>query len=296
MSCRPRLVLVDGTGSLYRAFFALPPLTTSAGVPTNAVLGFATMLLKLFREEAPEAAAVVFDGPEPTARHREFPAYKAQRPETPEPLIRQIPFVHRFLTGLRVPLLLLPGEEADDILASAAIQAAAQGYAVLLVTGDKDLLQLVGEGIRVRDPVRPRVLGPEEVVARYGVPPAGIPDLLALMGDSVDNIPGIPGVGEKTARELLGRFGSLEGVLGGAGEITRPKLRQALAAHAEQARLSRRLATLRTDLPLPWTVQEFTRREPDGAGLLELCRELELTRLAEQFAQPSLGPAAEPCG
>ncbi len=284
----PRLVLVDGSASLYRAFFALPALSNSRGIPTNAVLGFTTMLLKLLREEEPEAVAVAFDGPGPTARHREFPAYKAQRPDMPGRLVEQIPLVHRLLAAMRVPLLMVAGEEADDILATIAEAGAAQGYLVRLVTGDKDLLQVVGERIVVRDPQSSRTLGTAEVEERYGIPPAQVPDLLALMGDSSDNIPGVPGVGEKTAGELLRRFGSLEGVLGGVTEIRRPKLREALTAHAEQARFSRQLATVRRDLPVPWSVTDFIRRSPDIPALLALFRELEFTRLIQQFEQPPL--------
>ena len=283
-----RLVLVDGSASLYRAFFALPALTNSRGTPTNAVLGFATILLKLLREEKPAAAAVVFDSPGPTTRHREFSAYKAQRPAMPERLVEQIPLVHRLLAAMRVPLLLVAGEEADDILATIATTAAAQGYLVRLVTGDKDLLQVVGDRIVVRDPMAPRTLGPAEVEGRYGISPAQVPDFLGLMGDSSDNIPGVPGVGEKTARDLLQRFGSLEAVLERAAEVTRPKLREALMTHAEQARFSKRLATIRTDLPVPWSIADLARQEPDVPALLALFRELGFTRLIQQFEQPTL--------
>ncbi len=291
MTTTPHLLLVDGSASLYRAFFALPALSNSRGIPTNAVLGFATMLIKLFREEEPDAAAVAFDGPGPTARHREFPAYKAQRPAMPDRLVEQIPLVRRLLEAMRVPLLMVAGEEADDILASMAATAAGQGYFVRVVTGDKDLLQTVGERIAVRDPQASRIIGPPEVEARYGIPPARVPDLLALMGDSSDNIPGVPGVGEKTAGDLLRRFGTLEGVLDRVAEISRPKLREALTTHAEQARLSKRLATIRQDLPLPWSVGDLGRREPDTPALLALFRELEFTRLVQQFEQPGLGIA-----
>jgi 5'-3' exonuclease len=156
-----------------------------------------------------------------------------------------------------------------------------------LVTGDKDLLQLVGDRVTVRDPVKGRRTGPAEVREKYGVPPPGVPDFLALMGDSVDNIPGVPGVGAQTARELLAQFGSLEAVLDRAGEIARPKLREAIRRHAEQARLSKRLAVIRTDLALPWTLSDLARREPDTGRILALCRELSLTRLAGQFQQPA---------
>lgn len=288
MSDAPRLVLVDGSASVYRAFHALPPLSNSAGLPTHAVLGFTTMLLKLVREEEPQALAVAFDGPGPTTRHREFPAYKANRPAMPDTLVAQIPFVHRVVDALRVPRLMIPGEEADDILGTVAVRAAAQAYDVRVVTSDKDLLQLVGERIVVRDPLTPKTSGPLEVETRYGIAPGQVPDLLALMGDSSDNIPGVPGVGEKTARDLLRRFGSLEEALTHAAEVERPKLREALAAHAEQATLAKRLATIRTDLEVPWVVTDLARTAPDTTALLALFRELEFTRLVQQFEQPGL--------
>jgi 5'-3' exonuclease len=288
----PCLVLVDGSASLYRAFFALPPLSNSRGLPTHAVLGFTTMLLRLLRDEEPQAVAVAFDGPELTARHREFPEYKAQRPATPDSLIQQIPCVHRLLGAMRVPILMVPGEEADDILATMAVRAASRGYVVRVVTSDKDLLQIVGERIVVRDTQKQQTTGPAEVVSRYGVPPECMPDLLALMGDSSDNLPGVPGIGAKTARDLLQRFGSLESVLDRLTEVERPKLQAALQAHAEQARLCKRLATIRTDLPLPWEVEALRRCEPDTAALLSLFRELEFTRLLQQFSQPSLNGMA----
>ncbi len=284
----PRLVLVDGSSSLYRAFFALPPLSNSTGLPTHAILGFTTMLLKLLREEEPEAVGVGFDGPGPTARHLEFAAYKAQRPEMPEDLARQIPHVQRLLEAMRVPVLMMPAQEADDILGSLAVRAVPAGYRVVLISGDKDLLQLVGERVVVRDTMKQRTWGPAEVQERYGISPGQIPDLLALMGDSIDNIPGVPGVGEKTARDLLRRFGTLEAVLERCAEVKRPKLREALRAHAEQARLCKRLATIRTDLPVPWAPAEFTRRAPDWAALLALFRELEFSRLIQQFSQGQL--------
>jgi 5'-3' exonuclease len=285
MANGPRLILVDGSSSLYRAFFALPPLSNSKGTPTHAILGFTTMLLKLLREEEPDAVAVAFDGPGPTARHHEFAEYKAQRPEMPEAMVQQIPHVHRVLAAMRVPVLMMPAEEADDILGSVAMRAAAEGYRVVLVSGDKDLFQLVGERIVVRDTMKERTWGPAEVQERYGISPGQFPDLLGLMGDSVDNIPGVPGVGEKTAQDLLQRFGMLEAVLERSVEVGRPKVREALLTHAEQARLSKRLATIRTDLPIPWATADLARKGPDMAALLELFRELEFSRLVQQFSQ-----------
>jgi 5'-3' exonuclease len=283
-----RMVLLDGSSSLYRAFFALPSLSNSKGTPTHAILGFTTMLLKLLREEEPDAVAVAFDGPGPTARHLEFAEYKAQRPAMPEAMAQQIPYVHRVLAAMRVPILMIPAEEADDILGSMAIRAAAEEYRVVLVSGDKDLFQLVGERIVVRDTMKERIWGPAEVQERYGISPGQFPDLLALMGDSIDNIPGVPGVGEKTARDLLQHFGTLEAVLERSADVARPKVREALMTHAEQARLSKRLATIRRGLPIPWVEADLTRKAPDMAALLELFLELEFSRLVQQFSQPTL--------
>ncbi len=285
MAITPRLVLVDGSSSLYRAFFALPPLSNSRGVPTHAILGFTTMLLKLLREEEPDALAVAFDGPGPTTRHHEFAEYKAQRPEMPEAMVQQIPYVHRVLEAMRVPILMIPAEEADDILGTVAVRAAAEGYQVTLVSGDKDLFQLVGERIVVRDTMKERTWGPAEVRERYGISAEQFPDFLALMGDSIDNIPGVPGIGEKTARDLLQRYGAIETVLERAAEAPRPKVREALQRYAEQARLSKRLATIRTDLPIPWAPADLSRKAPDIPALLDLCRDLEFSRLAQQFSQ-----------
>jgi 5'-3' exonuclease len=278
-------MLVDGSSSLYRAYFALPPLSNSKGIPTQAVLGFATMLLKLLREEVPDGLAVAFDGPGPTTRHQEFAAYKADRPGMPDAMAQQIPHVYRLLEALQVPILLVAGEEADDILGTLAVRAVGEGYQVTLITGDKDFFQLVGEGITVRDTMKQRSWGAREVQDRYGILPAQMPDLLALMGDAIDGIPGIPGVGEKTARELLQRFGTLEEVLERTSEVPRAKLRDSLREHADRARLSKRLATIRTNLAVSWNPAELLRKPPDTAALLTLFRELEFTRLAQQFSQ-----------
>lgn len=289
MSSTSRLVLVDGSASVYRAFHALPLLSTASGTPTHAVLGFTNILLKLLRDEEPDAVGIAFDGPGPTTRHREFADYKANRPAMPDALVVQIPLVHRVVDAMRIPRLMIPGEEADDILGTLAVRAAGQRYEVRVVTADKDLLQLVGERVVVRDPLTPRTTGPAELDGRFGIPPGLVPDLLALMGDASDNIPGVPGVGEKTARDLLRRFGSLEAVLERTGEVERPKLREALTAHADQARLSKHLATIRTDLDLPWDVRDLVRHPPDAAALVAIFRELQFTRLVQQFEQPTLG-------
>jgi 5'-3' exonuclease len=285
----PRLVLVDGSASLYRAFHALPPLATQQGLPTHAVLGFATMLLKLLREERPAAAGVIFDGPGPTPRHREFAEYKAQRPHMPDSLVRQLAYVHRFLEALRMPMLALPGEEADDVLGTLARRGVEAGYEVVVVTGDKDLLQVVGDRIVVREPLKAGATGPQEVSQRYGLPPERLCDYFALIGDHIDNIPGVPGVGQKTARELVQRFGTTEALLARLDEVPRPKLRELLRTHADRIRQNRQLVCLSLDLALPISVADLRRLEPDRAALLALCEELEFHRLAQQFRQPDLG-------
>lgn len=284
----PACYVIDGSSYLYRAFHALPPFTTSRGVPTHAVLGFATMLLKLVRERRPEYLGVAFDGPGPTVRHRAFAEYKAQRPPMPEALAQQIPHVHRAVEALRVPLILVEGEEADDILATLARQAREGGVPAVIVTGDKDLLQLVTDGITVYEPMRDRWYGRAEVEARYGVRPDALVDLFGLTGDAIDNVPGVPGVGEKTARALLQEFGSLDGLLADLGKVGRPKLREALAAHAEQARRSRELVRARTDVALPVDLEGLRRRPPDAEAFLALCRDLEFSKLQALFAQGNL--------
>ena len=284
----PACYLIDGSSYLYRAFHALPPLSTSRGVPTNAVLGFAGMLLKIVRERSPDYAGVAFDGPGPTVRHHAYAEYKAQRPPMPEPLVQQVPLVHRVVEALRLPLLMVEGEEADDILASLATTAREGGAHAVIVTGDKDLLQLVGDGVTVYDPMRDKWYDRAEVEARYGVPPEALVDLFGLAGDAIDNVPGVPGVGEKTARALLQEFGSLDRVLDEVARVRRPKLREALAAHAEQARQSRDLVRVRRDVAVPVDLAGLRRRPPDAEAFLVLCRELELNRLQAAFAQGDL--------
>jgi len=285
VSGRPRLCLVDGSSYVFRAFHGLPPLTGPGGRPTNATYGFTTMLLRLLREQAPEYAGIIFDTEGPTERHLAFEAYKAQRPPMPEALAVQLPDIREVVAGLRLPFVAEPGQEADDLLGSLALRGAASGFDVVLVTGDKDMCQVVGPHVRLYDSMRDRWTGEAEVRERFGVPPASVPEVMGLMGDSVDNIPGVPGVGEKTAKQLIAEFGSIENLLGSLPAVKRPRLREALAAHAEQARLSRALATIRTDLPIPFHPEAFRRKPPDLAALGNLFKALGFTRLLEAVAQ-----------
>ena len=274
-----QLYLIDGTSYIYRAFHALPPLSNSRGLPTGAIYGCTTMFLKILRERAPEHVAVVFDAGGETERHREFEAYKAQRPPIPETLTPQIPYVYQVVGALNVPTLMAEGTEADDIIGTVATQAAADGFQVTIVSGDKDLLQLVGPAIQVYDPMRDKTYRVRDVEERYGVPPEAMADLMSLTGDAVDNIPGVPGVGEKTASALIQEFGTVENLLRSLDRVKRPRLREALKMHAEQIRKNRTLVTIRTDVPLSVSVEALRRPPPDWERLRDLFRELEFTRL-----------------
>jgi DNA polymerase-1 len=237
------------------------------------------MLLKVIKEKSPDYLAVAFDPKGPTRRHLEYKDYKAQRPPMPKDLVPQIPYIHALVKAFRVPVFVMEGQEADDVIATLTRLALDADLEVVIITGDKDILQLVGPGVRVYDPLKERVYGPAEVEDRYGVPPTSIVEIMGLMGDASDNIPGVPGIGEKTAQALVKQYGTIENVLAHAVEIKRPKLRQSLIEHAELARISRDLAVLRSDVPLLVDFQRFSRQEFDGAALLTLFRELEFTSL-----------------
>ena len=289
-----RLFLIDGHGYIYRAFFALPPLSTSKGLQTNAVYGFTNMLLKIVREQQPEYLAVAFDSAGPTQRHVEFEDYKAHRPPMPDPMVQQLPYIERMVEAFAIPKLMIEGYEADDLIGTIARQAEAQGLEVTIVTADKDMLQLVSPGVKVFDTLKNKVYGEAEVRERFGVDPALVPDVLGLMGDSTDNIPGVKGIGEKTATKLVGEFGAVEQILARLQDIKQPKLRAALEQHAEEARRSRRLATIVLDCPIALDLAAFRRQEPDLDRLTVLCRELEFTALLRALA-PATQASSVPC-
>jgi len=278
------LYLIDGSSYLFRAYHALPPLSTSEGVPTGAVYGFTTMLLKIVRERRPDAMVVVFDPPGPTERHERFAEYKANRAEMPEELGRQIPYIHRVVEAMRIPVLVQPGHEADDVIGSLAAKAVAADFRVTIVTSDKDMLQLVAPRIQVYDSMKDKVYGEREVLERFGVAPGQIPDLLGLVGDPIDNIPGVRGIGEKTARSLIQQYGAIEALLARLSEIRPPRVRDLLSAQGAQARLSRSLAAIRTDLPIDLDLHALAVGPPNEAALRELFRELEFTGLHHTFA------------
>ena len=195
-SSRKTLYLIDGSAYIYRAFFALPALNNSKGLQTNAILGFTTTLLKIIREKKPDGLVVAFDEKGPTLRHAEFTAYKAQRPPMPEGMSAQIPYIHRVVDALNIPAVRQAGYEADDLIGTLAHQAEQAGFDVVIVTGDKDMLQLLTPHVRIYDPVKDKWLGEVECLERFGVEPARVVEIMGLMGDTADNIPGVKGIGE----------------------------------------------------------------------------------------------------
>ena len=262
------LYLIDGSGFVFRAFHALPPLTRPDGTPVNAVLGFTNMLWKILRGTDADHAAVVFDTARHTFRNELFEAYKANRGETPEELIPQFPLVREAAGAFNLASVELDGFEADDLIAAYAKAARERGARVTIVSADKDLMQLVdAESVVMYDYFKNREIGPEQVRERFGVGPERVIDVQALAGDSSDNVPGVPGIGVKTAAQLINDYGDLDRLLAHAGEIKQPKRRQNLIDHADMARLSRTLVTLRQDTPLPLPLEALARRQPDPGAL-----------------------------
>ena len=289
----PSLWLVDGSHTIFRAYHALPHLSTRQGVPTNAVYGFTTMLLRAIREGNPTHLAVAFDEEAKAKRSELYAEYKATRGAPPEDLTPQFPLVRRVLEALRVPAIGFPGYEADDVIATIARRARAQGWEVVIVSGDKDLMQLVVNGIRCYDSMYEKWYGPAEVEEKWGVPPQQVADLLALTGDKIDNIPGVPGVGEKTAAGLLKAYGTLENVLANAANVKKPKLRENLLASVESVRRGRQLISLYGELPLPVQLEDLERKRVDEPRARKLFTELEFVRLVNDLPRP---PPTPPSG
>ncbi|WP_304516111.1 5'-3' exonuclease, partial [Acetobacter tropicalis] len=237
----PHLVLVDGSGFIFRAFHALPPMTSPHGVPVNAVYGFTNMLARLLREHVGTHLAVVFDAGRHTFRSDIYPQYKAHRPEPPEDLRPQFGLIRDATQAFNVPGIELQGWEADDLIASYATAVRKMGGTCTIISSDKDLMQLIGPGVCMLDPIKQTPIGLPEVEKKFGVLPEKVVDVQALMGDSTDNVPGVPGIGPKTASALINEFGTLEAVLAAAPEMKKSKRRDMLIEHADAARLSRRL-------------------------------------------------------
>ena len=280
----PRLFLIDAMSYIFRAYHALPRLTNRQGQATQAVYGLHNMLRKLLASYQPEYVAAVFDLAGPTFRHESFADYKANREEMPEDLAQQLPYIRALLDALRVPVLAHPGYEADDVIATLARQAAAENLDVLVISSDKDMLQLVEGRVALINPMKDDLLyDREKVVEKLGVAPDQIPDLMALQGDAVDNIPGAPGIGEKGARELIQKYGRVEACLEHAAEVPRKTYREALTNYRDQILLSKQLATLDANAPVRLSLEEVQRQEPDREKLRELFQELDFTSLVREL-------------
>lgn len=267
MSASPHLVLVDGSGFIFRAFHALPPMRNPAGVPVNAVYGFTTMLQRLLREHVGTHLAIIFDAGRHSFRNDLYPLYKAHRPEAPEDLRPQFSLIRDATRAFGVPLIEIAGWEADDIIASYAEVIGHKGGRCTIVSSDKDLMQLVTERVKLLDPLKNKKIDFAEVEAKFGVPPAQVVDVQALMGDSSDNVPGVPGIGPKGAADLVKEFGTLDAVLAAAPNMKESKRQRALIEHADAARLSLQLVKLAKDVPLPESFETLILREPDNDHL-----------------------------
>ncbi|MBI3333383.1 MAG: DNA polymerase I [Candidatus Omnitrophica bacterium] len=282
---KERLFLIDGSSFCYRAFYAIRRLSTSKGQPTNAVYGVVTMLKKLIEEERPDYLGVAFDLPEPTFRHRRYEAYKEHRAPMPEDLVAQLPWIKELLKAFGIPIFEEPGYEADDILGTITLRATKEGLEVVLVTGDKDLFQLLGPEVKVYRPTRDghEIIDEKGLKELLQVRPDQVVDLIALMGDKVDAIPGVPGIGEKTAVELIRRFGSVEGLLKDLKKVPGAARREAIERNLEQLRLSRELASLDTAVHLKLDLKQLRRSEPDRGALIELFKKLEFRSLLKDL-------------
>ncbi|MCL6602797.1 MAG: DNA polymerase I [Paenibacillus sp.] len=289
-----KLILIDGNNIIYRAFFAMPPLTNTAGKPTNAVYGFTTMMLRLIDEHKPTHMIVAFDAGKVTFRHEGYQDYKGGREKTPPELSEQFPMLKELLRDLGVPQFEIGSYEADDIIGTISREADEQGRQVLIVSGDKDMLQLASDHTTIalirKGVTEVELYGPEQIREKYNLTPEQIIDLKGLMGDASDNIPGVPGVGEKTALKLLHQFGSVEGVLAGTGEL-KGKMKEKLEAHAEDAVMSKKLATIHREVPLEhtWEDMVFTGLNKDTAG--PALAKLEFKSLLERLSLSANGPA-----
>ncbi|WP_201723050.1 DNA polymerase I [Caulobacter sp. X] len=286
-----RLFLVDGSAYLFRAYHALPPLTRkSDGLPVGAVQGFCNMLWKLLRDmqgDTPTHLAVIWDHSEKTFRNTLYDQYKAHRPPPPEDLIPQFPLVREATRAFGVPAIELPGYEADDLIAAYACKAREVGGEAVIVSSDKDLMQLVGDGVSMFDPMKNVRIEREQVFEKFGVYPEQVVDVQALCGDSVDNVPGAPGIGIKTAAQLITEFGDLDTLLARAGEIKQPKRRETLINFADQIRLSRALVKLDCDTPLPEPLDDLKVREPDKEVLAAFLEQMEFRSLARRVGDGS---------
>jgi len=298
-----RLFLLDGSALAYRSYFAFirAPLVNSKGIDTSGAFGFTNTLLKILRDEKPEYIACLFDTSAPTFRHREYKEYKATREKMPDDLVDQLPAIRSIVEAFGIPLIEMEGFEADDLMATLTVRAEAAGIDTYLVTGDKDMMQLLSEHVKMYTLSKggsgseKEVVGPGEVQEKWGVRPDQITDLFGLMGDHSDNVPGVPGIGPKTAQELIGQFGSMETLYAGLDSVKRDSVREKLVTHRDLAMLSRKLITLRHDAPITVSIDDLRLREIDHGRIVPLFQELEFNKFLQEL--PSIGgESAQPAG
>lgn len=295
------LFLIDGSGYIFRAYHALPPLTRkSDGLPVGAVSGFCNMLWKLMLDArntdvgiVPTHFAVIFDYSSKTFRNELYPEYKANRSAPPEDLIPQFGLIRQATKAFNLPCIEMEGFEADDLIATYCRLASEAGGDATIISSDKDLMQLVGPTVGMYDPMKDRQIGVPEVIEKWGVPPDKMIDLQALTGDSVDNVPGVPGIGPKTAAQLLEQFGDLDALLARAGEIKQDKRRESIIANADKARISRQLVTLKNDVPVIDGLDDFVLHEPDGPKLIGFLKTMEFTSLTRRVAEATATEAGD---
>lgn len=287
---KPRLFLLDGAAVAYRAHFAFikNPRKTSKGFDTSAIYGFVDTLLMILRKQKPDLFAVVFDTKEPTFRHKLYKEYKANREEMPEDLSLGFPYIHKMVKALNLPILVKPGFEADDLIGTMVTRAQKEKVDSVIVSGDKDFMQLIGPAVKMFKPKWPNdwsMADEKDVMEKFGVKPEQVIDVLALMGDTSDNVPGVPGIGEKTATTLIQEYGSFENVFKNVDKIQKPKLKEALQNNRKLADLSKELVTIHCEVPIPDKPKDLVPGKPDMKELRELCRELEFNRMMSRVEE-----------
>ncbi|KJR40698.1 DNA polymerase I [Candidatus Magnetoovum chiemensis] len=273
------IYLIDGTAYIYRSYHAIKGLRNSSGFPTNAIFGFTNTLMKIIKEKEPWGIAVCFDHKEPTHRHKLFPLYKANRAAPDEDMIKQIEPIYNIVKAFNVAAFIMPGVEADDILATLARRASDQGFSVYIVTSDKDMLQVISQSIKIYNPTKEIVLDENSVIERFAVPPQRIPEIMALTGDQSDNIPGVKGIGEKTAVDLLKDFGSLDDLMRHHDRIKNKRISNLIAENIENIKLSKTLTTIDFRVPIETDIASLALQRPNHVKLKEYFKEYEFFSL-----------------
>ena len=289
----PSLYLIDGHAQIYRAYYAMESLKTAQGVPTGAAFGFARMLVDLFQNHQPGGLVAAFDSPGKTFRHDQFAEYKATRKPPPPELAEQIPMVLDIVSAFNVPIYRVEGYEADDIIGTIARQAREEGWDVVIVTGDKDCGQLLGDGVRIYDPAKNLYIDAQAFTGKKGLPPEKLVDLMGLWGDASDNIPGVPGIGEKIGVQLISQYGSLEKLLERAHEI-KGKRGEVLRANRDQALLSKQLATIDRHVPVRLDLEAARTGPPDLVRLRDIFTRLNFKSLLSRLDVPEGSEARRP--